>query len=95
MEPDTPIELRIPDDLDFADLKLARDPATGDLSFDWSPLEKICEASGIDPALLDDPDEDYVSELIIEWYAAHLARGGAPDFVQEALIAEAAQEDSP
>ncbi len=94
MESDTPIEIRIPEDINFADLNLMRDPVTGDISFDWAPLERICEASGLDLAILDDESEDYVSELIIEWYAVHLARGGAPDPVQDALIAEAALDSS-
>lgn len=93
MPSDTPIDITIPDDIDFADLNLACDPATGDISFDWAPLERICEASGLDLALLDDESEDHVSELIVEWYAVHLARGGDPDPVQEALIAEAAGDD--
>ncbi|MSR14893.1 MAG: hypothetical protein EXR86_10095 [Gammaproteobacteria bacterium] len=91
MDSESPIEIRLPDDLDFADLKLARDPNTGDLSFDWAALERICEASGLDLSVLE-KDEDNVSELIIEWYAVHRARDGAPDPVQEALIAEAAED---
>jgi hypothetical protein len=92
MDSDTPIEIRIPDDIDFADLKLARDPLTGDISFDWSPLERICEASGTDLDSFEAESEDSISELIVEWYAVHLARGGARDPVQEALIAEADEE---
>ncbi len=89
-----PINIRIPEDLKFSDLQLARDPHTGDISFDWTPIERICEASGIDMAVFDDETEDSVSELIIEWYQAHLASGGAPDPVQEELIAEAEEEES-
>ena len=89
-----PINIRIPEDLKFSDLKLARDPHTGDISFDWTPIERICEASGIDIAVFDDDSEDDLSELIIEWYQAHLASGGAPDPVQDELIAEAADEEA-
>jgi hypothetical protein len=89
-----PLNIRIPEDLKFSDLQLARDPLTGDISFDWTPIERICEASGIDIAIFDDEEEDALSELIIEWYQAHLASGGAPDPVQEELIAEADNEES-
>ncbi len=87
-----PFNIRIPENLKFSDLQLARDPHTGDISFDWTPIEQICEASGIDIAVFDDEDEDALSELIIAWYQAHLASGGAPDPVQEELIAEADEE---
>ena len=94
MRAESPIDIQIPDGLDFADLKLARDPRTGDISFDWAPIEAICEASGIDLALFEDPDEDTLSELIVEWYAVHLANGGARDPVQEEMMGEATDDDS-
>lgn len=85
--------LQIPDDLDFSALKLSRD-ADGAVSFDWAPIARICEASGVDPAVFSDGPEDNISALITRWYRAHRARGGAPDPVQEDLIAEAAAEDA-
>ena len=36
------MKLAIPEWVEFADLKLTRDPATGDVSFDWAPIEAIC-----------------------------------------------------
>lgn len=84
----------IPDDLDFADLKLARDPLTGDVSFDWGPIERICIESGIDVSVFRDQHEDNVSGLIVQWYREHLARGGARDPVQDDLIAETIAEDA-
>lgn len=83
-----PITLVIPDDVRFEDLQLARDPQNGDITFDWTPVERICAASGLDLARLEDPACDDLSELIVAWYEAHLAAGGAPDEVQEALLAE-------
>lgn len=85
--------VKIPDDIDFADLKLARD-ADGAVSFDWSPIELICEASGIDVQMLRDGPEDNISALIVTWYMAHRQAGGEPDFVQEDLIAETLAEES-
>jgi len=87
--------LAIPDDLAFEALKLTRDPRTGEVEFDWAPIEAICAASGVDVEVFKHgPEaEDNVSALIVAWYWAHLACGGAPDAVQEQIIAEVAAED--
>lgn len=85
-------KIAIPDGLDFASLLLTR-RADGAVSFDWAPIETICRESGIDIALFRDGPEDNVAGLITAWYRAHLDAGGAPDPVQEDLIAEAAAEE--
>lgn len=87
------LTIAIPDDLDFAELKLTRD-ADGMVSIDWVPIERICAASGIDCAVFRDQHEDNVSGLIVAWYAQHLAHGGAHDPVQDDLIAEMLAEDA-
>ena len=87
-----PIRIQIPDDLDFAALKLSRDPLTLDVSFDWAPIEAICALSGIDIRQFSEASEDNVSELIYQWYREHLLRGGSPDPVQEQLWAEVQAE---
>ncbi|MBW8832741.1 MAG: hypothetical protein JF606_25755 [Burkholderiales bacterium] len=86
------VGLTIPDDVDFSQLKLARDP-DGAVSFDWTPIERICRANGVDPALFRNAPEDNVSALIVAWYRMHLDAGGAIDPVQADLIAEAELED--
>ena len=86
------IKLVIPDGLDYANLQLKRD-ADGHVSFDWSPIEKICIASGIDIAVFRDAHEDNVSALLVAWYQAHLDAGGAHDPVQDDMIAETLLED--
>lgn len=86
------LTIQIPEDLDFSELRLARDP-DGMVSFDWSPIARICEASGIDVAVFRGAPEDNVASLITAWYREHLARGGARDAVQDDLIAEAQIED--
>lgn len=86
-------QITIPDDVRFSDLHLARD-ADGMVSFDWSPIERICEASGLDLALLRDGPEDNVSSLVVAWYAEHLRNGGEHDPVQDDLIAEMMAEDA-
>lgn len=88
-----PLQLGIPAGLDFAALKLARDP-DGRVSFDWTPIEVICQANGLDIDVFQDGPEDNVSGLIAAWYGAHLAQGGEPDPVQEDLLAEIRAEDA-
>jgi hypothetical protein len=87
------IKLNIPDDVNFAQLKLARN-ADGAVSFDWTPIERICTASGIDPAMFREGPEDNVSGLLVAWYRQHIGHGGARDPVQDELIAEAALEEA-
>ncbi len=86
------MKLAIPDGVGFSDLKLTRDAATGDVSFDWAPIEAICEASGVDVRNFKECDEDNVGGLIVAWYVAHRAAGGAVDQVAEQLIAEVQAE---
>lgn len=88
------IPIAIPANVRFEDLKLVRDSKTGDVSFDWSPIERICAASGMDVALLRDQPEDNLAELLTVWYRAHLAAGGAPDPVYADLIGEVRAEDA-
>lgn len=90
----TPVGISIPDGLAFADLHMARDPATGDVIFDWAPIEKICAASGLDIALFRDSHEDNVGGLIVAWYAHARAQGEPIDPVQEQILAEVVAEDA-
>lgn len=83
----------IPDDVRFSDLQLSRD-ADGAVSFDWTPIERICAASGVDIDLLREGPEDNASALIVNWYYAHLAAGGDRDPVQDDLLAEVLAEDA-
>ena len=85
--------IAIPDDIEFADLRLQRD-ADGGVSFDLSVIERICWASGLPVEALTESPEDNISQLIIGWYQAHRQHGGAADLVAEDLIAEVAAEDA-
>lgn len=78
--------------MDFSALKLKRNPVTLDISFDWAPIEAICTLSGIDIAFFKNQDEDNIAALIHAWYIEHIQRGGAPDPVQEQLLAEVQAE---
>ncbi|MBP7657197.1 MAG: hypothetical protein KA742_11720 [Pseudoxanthomonas sp.] len=85
--------IAIPDDIEFADLRMAREP-DGSVSFDWSVIERICNTSGLPVELLRDAPEENVVGLIQSWYEIHRQHGGAPDPVIEDLAAEAAAEDA-
>lgn len=87
------VAIGIPSDLKFSDLNLARDPATGDVSFDVAVIERICEANGLPADYFMVRPEEALSGLLTSWYRAHISSGGAPDPVQEDLIAEALAED--
>lgn len=78
-------------DIPFSDLKLRREP-DGDITFDTSVIMRICDASGIDPAITLG-DEDNISGIIVSWYAAHREAGGDADPVADDLIAEVRAED--
>jgi hypothetical protein len=83
------IEIRV--DNSFEDLQLSRDPVTGMVAFDLEPVERLCDANDIDvDSFLTD---DNIGALLSVWYKAHLASGGAPDPVQEQLLAEVAAKD--
>jgi hypothetical protein len=88
----TTIPTSIPAGLNFADLHLARD-ADGAVSMDWTPIRAICRASGLPEDFFERQPEDALAGMLTHWYRLHLAAGGAPDPVQEDLIAEARAED--
>lgn len=86
------VRVRIPEDLRFAHLRLARDTATGDVTYDARVLRRIAEATGLSPDWL--AGEDAASSLIVAWYSAARASGEPPDQVQEDLLREIAAEDA-
>jgi hypothetical protein len=85
--------IKIPNDIQFSDLKLSRNSQTGGVEFDWTPLERICEASGIDISLLKDESEDNVADILTMWYRNHLSAGGVSDPVMTDLILESEIEE--
>lgn len=87
------LQITIPENIDFADLKLGRDPITGAVSFDWLPIELICQESGIDSAMFTDTHEDNVAGLLVTWYVQHRRNGGEPDAIAEELLEEIRIED--
>lgn len=83
-------QIVIPDGLNFSALKLARKGK--DVSFDWTALDAVCQASGLSPAILRRSSEDNTSGLIVAWYIHHRDGGGSVDPVAEAMLAEAVGE---
>ena len=77
----------------FEALKLQRDTKSGDVSFDTAVISAVEQASGLPAGYFASQPEDAIGELLMQWYAAHLAAGGEPDPVAEDLIAEARAED--
>lgn len=90
--PPTPITLSVPSGLSFSALGMRRD-ADGEVSFDWTAIERLCELNGLDVDRFRRSDEGAVGGLIVAWYKAHLAAGGERDPVQDDLIAEVEAED--
>ena len=88
----TPITL--PDGMAFSDLQLARDPATGNVSFSTAVVERIEQESGLPAGFFMGQPEDAMASLITTWYAAHLEAGGERDPVADDLIAEVRAEDA-
>lgn len=85
------VTITIPATVQFADLKLARDP-DGHVSFDAHIMEQVYIANGLDPVLMH--DEDNVAGLIAAWYGRHLELGGERDPVEDDLILETMAEDA-
>lgn len=86
--------IAIPQGLGFAALRLARDPHTGDVSFDTAVIERIEKESGLPAGFFMGQHEDAVASLITGWYSAYRAAGGAADPVAEDLMAEVRAEDA-
>lgn len=86
--------ISIPQGVVFADLRLARDPQTGDVSFDTAVIERIERESGLPAGFFMGQPEDAVADLIVKWYAEHLQAGGAGDPVADDLLTEVRAEDA-
>jgi hypothetical protein len=84
-----PLTLTIPEDVHFPDLRLRRTP-DGHYSFALRPIQRICEASGIEPFHGSQIFiAAFIAALITHWYDFHLASGGDPDPVAELHKSEA------
>jgi len=80
------VKLTIPRTIPFSSLGLKAED--GKLSFDWKPVERICEANDLDPELFAEDNVENLVELIVIWYSTHLTAGGKHDPVGDALLAK-------
>lgn len=85
--------ISVPDDLNFSELRLAREP-NGDVGFDWHVIERICAANNLPVEIFRDAPEQNVTTLLVAWYQMHRQHGGAPDPVADDLIAETDAENA-
>jgi len=86
------LKIRLPEDIDFASLRLSRDPLTRQISFESEPIEALCECSGIDADIFLHGPQSNVAGLLAAWYAAHLRNGGQRDPVADQIFIEAITE---
>ena len=76
------VQITIPAEVDFSDLRLARDPVSGDISFEGDIVQNICTDNNLPFQI------DAINALLVAWYAYHRRHGGAPDPVMEQIVAE-------
>ncbi len=76
------LAFRVPADLTFSDLCL-RWGVNGEILFEWSAIERLCAASGLDVDIFKRTAPENVARLINTWYTIHLRSGGAADLVKE------------
>jgi hypothetical protein len=87
MSTDSILTLKLPEGYIFADLKLRR-CADDAIDLDMDLVQLICKINGLDfEKVLQNPGPVVTSILTI-WYKTHLAEGGAPDALMEALKAQ-------
>lgn len=84
MPTDTLLTLKLPEGYTFADLKLRRcDDDAIDLDMDL--VRRICGINGLDFDKVCQNPGPVVTTILTVWYKNHLAQGGAPDALMEAL----------
>lgn len=83
------LQITVPCGTDFSQLEL--EMVDGMAVVDDAPLKTICKASGI--AL--DTARRHLGVLLLHWYRAHLAAGGAADPVAHRLVEFALANEVP
>lgn len=84
MPHDTILSLKLPEGYSFSDLQLRRcDDDAIDLDMDL--VQRVCKINGLDFSKVLQNPGPVVSSILTVWYKSHLAQGGAPDAVMEAL----------
>ncbi len=84
MPVDSLLTLKLPEGYTFADLRLRRcDDDAIDLDMDL--VRRVCGINGLDFAKVLQNPGPVVTTILTVWYKSHLAEGGAPDALMEAL----------
>ena len=81
---DTTLKLKLPEGAVFEDLKLRR-CAQDAIDLDMDLVERICKLNDWDFAKVQENPGPVVSTILSVWYKQHLAEGGSPDMLMEAL----------
>jgi len=84
MPTDSPLTLKLPQGYSFADLKLRR-CADDAIDLDMDLVKLICSINGLDFEKVCQHPGPVVTTILTVWYKSHLAAGGAPDALMEAL----------
>ena len=84
MPTDALLTLKLPEGYSFADLKLRR-CADDAIDLDMDLVRLICSINGLDFEKVCQNPGPVVTSILTVWYKHHLAEGGAPDALMEAL----------
>ena len=84
MSTDLPPTLKLPQGHHFADLRLRR-CADDAIDLDMDLVRTVCQLNGLDFDKVQVDPGPVVSLILNVWYKSHLAQGGEPDPVMEAL----------
>ena len=81
---DSLLTLKLPEGYSFADLKLRRCESDA-IDLDMDLVKLICKINALDfDKVLQNPGP-VVTSILTVWYKSHLAEGGLPDALMEAL----------
>ena len=81
---DSLLTLKLPQGYAFADLKLRR-CADEAIDLDMDLVALVCKINGLDFEKVQQDPGPVVTSILTVWYKSHLAEGGEPDAVMEAL----------
>jgi hypothetical protein len=84
MPTDALLTLKLPEGYSFADLKLRR-CADDAIDLDMDLVRLICNINTLDFDKVCQNPGPVVTSILTVWYKRHLADGGAPDALMEAL----------
>ncbi len=84
MSTDSMLTLKLPEGYSFADLKLRR-CADDAIDLDMDLVKLICTINGLDFEKVCQNPGPVVTAILTVWYKSHLADGGQPDALMEAL----------